>query len=30
MYRVDLNCDLVESFGNYKRGCDDDFSQYIS
>ena len=22
MYKVDLNCDLGESFGNYKIGCD--------
>ena len=30
MYRVDLNCDLGESFGNYKIGCDEDVIQYIS
>lgn len=30
MYRVDLNCDLGESFGNYKIGCDDEIIPYIS
>lgn len=30
MYRVDLNCDLGESFGNYKIGCDEEVIKYIS
>ena len=28
--RVDLNCDMGESFGNYKIGMDEDIVQYIS
>lgn len=30
MYKVDLNCDLGESFGNYKLGCDEEVIKYIS
>lgn len=30
MYKVDLNCDLGESFGNYKIGCDEEVIKYIS
>ena len=30
MYQVDLNCDLGESFGNYKLGLDEDVISYIS
>lgn len=30
MYKIDLNCDLGESFGNYKIGCDDKIIPYIS
>ena len=30
MYRVDLNCDLGESFGNYKIGCDEKVIPFIS
>ncbi|SMC24165.1 UPF0271 protein [Clostridium acidisoli DSM 12555] len=30
MYKVDLNCDLGESFGNYKIGADEEVIQYIS
>ena len=30
MYRVDLNCDLGESFGNYKIGMDDQVIPLIS
>ena len=30
MYKVDLNCDLGESFGNYKIGCDSEVIRYIS
>lgn len=30
MYKVDLNCDLGESFGNYKIGCDSEVIKYIS
>lgn len=30
MYRVDLNCDLGESFGNYKIGCDEKIIPFIS
>ena len=30
MYKVDLNCDLGESFGNYKIGCDSKVIKYIS
>lgn len=30
MYKVDLNCDLGESFGNYKIGCDDEVIPFIS
>ena len=30
MYKVDLNCDLGESFGNYKIGCDGEVIKYIS
>lgn len=30
MYRVDLNCDLGESFGNYKIGCDNEVIPFIS
>lgn len=30
MYRVDLNCDLGESFGNYKIGLDEEVISYIS
>lgn len=30
MYTVDLNCDLGESFGNYKCGMDEEIIPYIS
>ncbi|PJI08621.1 MULTISPECIES: 5-oxoprolinase subunit PxpA [Clostridium] len=30
MYKVDLNCDLGESFGNYKIGSDEKVISYIS
>ena len=30
MYKVDLNCDLGESFGNYKLGLDEEVIKYIS
>lgn len=30
MYQIDLNCDLGESFGNYKLGMDDEVISYIS
>ncbi len=30
MYKIDLNCDLGESFGNYKIGCDDKIIPYVS
>lgn len=30
MYKVDLNCDLGESFGNYKIGLDEEVIKYIS
>ena len=30
MYKVDLNCDLGESFGNYKIGSDEEVIKYIS
>ena len=30
MYRIDLNCDLGESFGNYTIGCDEEIIPYIS
>jgi UPF0271 protein len=30
MHQVDLNCDLGESFGNYKIGLDEDVISYIS
>ena len=30
MYKVDLNSDLGESFGNYKLGCDEDVTKYVS
>ncbi|AND84633.1 5-oxoprolinase subunit PxpA [Clostridium tyrobutyricum] len=30
MYKVDLNCDLGESFGNYKIGLDEEVIPYIS
>lgn len=30
MYKVDLNCDLGESFGHYKIGSDEEVIQYIS
>ena len=30
MYKVDLNCDLGESFGNYKLGLDNEVIKYIS
>lgn len=30
MHEVDLNCDLGESFGNYKLGLDEDVISYIS
>lgn len=30
MYRVDINCDLGESFGNYKIGCDEEVIPLIS
>lgn len=30
MYRVDLNCDLGESFGKYKIGSDEEVIRYIS
>ncbi|MDT8717386.1 LamB/YcsF family protein [Clostridium sp. 19966] len=30
MYKVDLNCDLGESFGNYKIGSDEEVIPYIS
>ncbi len=30
MYQVDLNCDLGESFGNYKLGLDEEVIYYIS
>lgn len=29
MYEVDLNCDLGESFGNYKLGLDEEVILYI-
>ena len=28
MYRVDLNCDLGESFGRYKLGLDEEVIKY--
>lgn len=30
MYRIDLNCDLGESFGNYTIGMDGEVIQYVS
>lgn len=30
MYKIDLNCDLGESFGNYKLGLDHEVIRYIS
>ena len=30
MYKVDLNSDLGESFGNYKLGCDEDVTKFVS
>ncbi|MFL0194972.1 LamB/YcsF family protein [Clostridium sp. WILCCON 0269] len=30
MYKVDLNCDLGESFGAYKIGCDEEVLKYIT
>ena len=30
MYQIDLNCDLGESFGNYKIGLDEEVISYIS
>ena len=30
MFKVDLNCDLGESFGNYKLGLDEEVIKYIS
>ncbi len=30
MYRVDLNCDLGESFGRYKLGLDEEIIKYVS
>ncbi|MCR5612068.1 5-oxoprolinase subunit PxpA [Treponema sp.] len=30
MLKIDLNCDLGESFGNYKIGMDEDVIQYVS
>ena len=30
MYFVDLNCDLGESFGNYKCGMDEEVIPFIS
>ena len=30
MHKIDLNCDLGESFGNYKLGLDDEVIKYIS
>lgn len=30
MYKVDLNCNLGESFGHYKIGCDEEVIRYIS
>lgn len=30
MLRVDLNCDLGESFGNYKLGLDEEVIKFIS
>lgn len=30
MFKVDLNCDLGESFGHYKLGLDEEVIQYIS
>ena len=30
MNKVDLNCDLGESFGNYKLGLDEEVIKYIS
>ncbi|MBA5849900.1 5-oxoprolinase subunit PxpA [Clostridium sp. cel8] len=30
MYKVDLNCDLGESYGHYKIGLDEEVIQYIS
>ncbi|WP_419726725.1 LamB/YcsF family protein [Terrisporobacter petrolearius] len=30
MYRVDLNCDLGESFGRYKLGLDEEVIKYVS
>lgn len=29
-YQIDLNCDLGESFGSYKIGCDEEILPYIS
>lgn len=30
MFRVDLNSDLGESFGNYKLGMDEEILKYVS
>ena len=30
MYQIDLNCDLGESFGNYKIGMDEEVIPLIS
>ena len=30
MNKIDLNCDLGESFGNYKLGLDEEVIKYIS
>lgn len=30
MYKVDLNSDLGESFGNYKLGCDEEVTKFVS
>ena len=30
MLRVDLNCDMGESFGDYKLGCDEEVIKYIT
>ena len=30
MYKVDLNSDIGESFGNYKLGLDEEVAKYIS
>ena len=30
MKKIDLNCDLGESFGNYKMGMDDEVIRHIS